>query len=269
MRRGTSVAAALAVTAVLAGAGCGGGAPSATTPSTSSAPSVPTTSSTLMTSSTFVTVGGDGGSSGTSVPGAKPAITSYVPFPADLEGGGWSMTLGKSEPEESAVDHLRSCSTDARDRISAPASRVSVEAFYTGIDGLEARYQVDEYPTAADAAQIVDEVAGPEIVSCLPVFHRGVDWRDFTFGPMRNEPSAVPDAATLGVDRVAAEVAHYGIGLDGSEGSLDVTIVMLQKGPVLGHLTIWGYGGEVGGDPVLASDQLLRGAAAKLVSPGG
>ena len=249
------VAAALA-----AGCSSTSDGPSASSTTTASGTSAPASTTTTKAST------------GTSTAGGADATAESALIAASDLGAGWSEDVASTTPESFSVAFLAvpACADLVPDAGTGTASEGAAMANYTttGSD-LQVQYQVDIYPTAADASAMVELLESPQFGPCLGAVLTK-ESPNATIGEVTSSPLSIGSAADLGIDGAAGVEASAAVTAEpsGTGTTVQVQVVVLQHGNALGIFTV--TRAAPGGDPapIDVNQDTVKAAATKIASIG-
>lgn len=264
MRRGWKGASVALVAAVALGAGCssssgsGSGSESSTTTAASgtSAPS----SSTTTKGTTAPSPGGDGAA-------AEGALIAA----SDL-GSGWTMDLTEGGPSMSisqAFLGVPACADLVPDAGSGTAAEASAQADYTtDASALQVQYQVDVYPTEADAEAVVELFESPQFSSCLGAALAEQTGSGTTVSGLTTSPLTIASAADLGVDAAVGIEGGGQLSDSGREAGVQLQVVILRTGNAVGAFTVSMSSAGGSPPPIQVNEDTVQAAAEKLAAVG-
>jgi hypothetical protein len=250
--RGASIA---LVAVVALGAGCSSSSDSGSggAPSTSESPS-----------STAAT------SPGTLITG-DPA--SALVEATDL-GSGWTKEVVTDGPTRSVSETFFSvpaCAELVPDAGTGAATTSAAQASYTESSGeLQVQYQIDVYPSEADAAAVVELFQSSDFSDCLSAALATEAGTAADVNGVRVSTLRIASAEDLGVDDVVGVAGTGAMTQSGSSASFQSHVVLLRKANVLGAFTVTLVTpGNFVNTALQANDQAIDAAGTKLASLGG
>jgi hypothetical protein len=262
MRRGWKGASIALVAAVAIGAGCSSSTESGNASSTTaggsgtSAPSSSTTTS--------------GGSTGSTAGDAAGSADDALIAASDL-GSGWTRDVTAGGPPRSISETflaVPACVDLVPDAGAGAATTSAAQASYSiSGENIQVQYEVDVYPTEADAEAMIELFESSDFSSCLDATLATEVGAGTTVSGVTASSLDIASADDLGVD---AAVGVAGIGAmaeSGSTVSFQTHVVLLRKGNALGAFTVTLVtpGNQVT-TSLQANDQAIEAAAEKLTA---
>ena len=263
MRRGWRGASVALVAAVVLGAGCssssdsGSGSESSTTTAASGTSAPPSSTTTKGTTPT----------SGGGAAAAEGALIAA----SDL-GSGWKMDLTAGGPSMSiskAFLGVPACADLVPDAGTGADAEASAQADYTtDASVLQVQYQVDLYPTDADAEAVVELFESPQFASCLGAALAEQSGSSTASSGLTTSPLAIASASDLGVDDAVGVEGDAQLSDAGKEAGVQLQVVILRKGSAVGAFTVSMASAGGTPPPIQVNEATGQAAAEKLAAVG-